>query len=72
MAKCWKYWRDHSLTIIVWAIGIGLTGWAIWLIWPLEPKDWFDVLTGLGAGVLTVALFNVLSGPFREVNKPDE
>jgi hypothetical protein len=41
-------------------------------VWPLENDRWFDIWSGLGAGTLTVALFNFLSGPLREKNKPED
>ena len=65
-------WRNHSLTVVLSALGIGLTALAMWLVWPLEPDRWFDVVSGLGAGTLTVALFNWLSGPLVEKNLPEE
>jgi thiol:disulfide interchange protein len=66
-----RIWRNHSLTIVLTVLGCGLTALAIWLVWPLELDRWFDILSGLGAGLLTVALFNLLSGPLREKNKPE-
>jgi thiol:disulfide interchange protein len=67
-----KCWRDHSLTIVLTLLGLLLTGLGVWHVWPLENDRWFDIWSGLGAGTLTVALFNWLSGPLRERNKPEE
>jgi thiol:disulfide interchange protein len=65
-------WRNHSLTIVLTGLGLFLTVLALYFVWPLEPDRWFDILSGFGSGVLTVALFNWLSGPLREKNKPEE
>ena len=63
-----RLWREHSLTIVLWAIGIPLTAAA----WLLEPGKGFDTILSLGAGVLTVALFYTASNFLREVAKPEE
>jgi hypothetical protein len=67
-----QLWRDHSLTIVLTALGIVLTLVSLLFVWPLDPDRWFDIFAGLGSGVLTVALFNWLSGPLRERNKPEK
>lgn len=67
-----RLWRNHSLTIVLTALGIALTAYAMWHVWPLDEARWFDVWSGLGAGTLTVALFNWLSGPLVERNRPEE
>jgi zinc transporter ZupT len=72
LVDCSRLWRNHSLTIVLTALGIALTALALCFVWPLEADRWFDILSGFGSGVLTVALFNWLSGPLREANKPEE
>jgi hypothetical protein len=67
-----KLWECHSLTIVLTVLGLVATCLAVALVWPLEADRWFDLLSGLGAGFLTVALFNWLSGPLVERNKPEE
>jgi hypothetical protein len=64
-----RLWRDHSLTIILWAIGLTLT--ALAFFW--EPGSWgWDLFMTFGGGCSTVALFYSLAGCFRERNKPEE
>jgi hypothetical protein len=65
-------WKNHSLTVVLTALGLVATAIAIAFVWPLEADRWFDLLSGLGAGFLTVALFQWLSGPLVERNKPEE
>jgi len=67
-----RVWQNHSLTVVLTFLGLSATALAVWYVWPLEADRWFDLLSGLGAGFLTVALFNWLSGPLRERNKPEE
>jgi hypothetical protein len=43
----------------------------MWFVWPLEPDRWFDIFSGIGAGLGTVAVMNWLAGPFYERNKPE-
>ena len=71
MVDCKRLWRNHSLTVVLTSLGIGLTALAVWIVWPLEQDRWFDLISGFGAGTLTVALFNWLSGPWWR-NKPEE
>jgi hypothetical protein len=66
-----RIWRDHSLTIILSIVALGSTVIAVSFVWPLSPDRWFDLFSGIGAGFLTIAGFNWLSGPFRERNKPE-
>ena len=63
-----KLWRDHSLTIVLWSFGLVCTATAFCF----DEGKVFDLFLGLGLGVITVALFNTLSGPLRERNKPEE
>jgi hypothetical protein len=72
LVDCKRLWRNHSLTVVLTALGIGLTALAAYLVWPLERDRWFDLISGIGAGTLTVALFNFLSGPLVEKNLPEE
>jgi thiol:disulfide interchange protein len=67
-----RLWRDHSLSIILTAIGVTFVGVAVWLVWPVSRDRWFDIASGLGLGTLTVALFYGLAGCFRERNKPED
>ena len=60
-------WRDHSLTIVLGAIGIGLLAIAF-----AFDEKWWDVISGLGQGTLTGALVFWLSRFFREVSKPED
>lgn len=61
------WWRDHSLTIVLGGLAILLMLPCI----PLEPGEAWDTFMTLGGGCGTVALLNLLSGPFRERNRPD-
>jgi hypothetical protein len=63
-----KFWQDHSLTIILAAIGLALLAIAI----PFREGTWFDTILGLGHGALTAALLYFLSAYFREKNKPED
>jgi hypothetical protein len=66
-----RLWRDHSLSIVLTVFGFASTFIGAWFVWPLEAERWFDLSTGVGAGFLTVAAFNWLSGPLRERNRPE-
>ena len=60
--------RDHSLSLTCLTLGT----LCIVMAWPYyELSRWWDVWLGFGHGFLTVALFNLLSGPLRERNKPE-
>ena len=63
-----RWWRDHSLTIIMAVIGTALLIFAF----THEEGKWFDLWLALGAGVLTVGLFYLLSQFFREKTKPED
>lgn len=64
-----RIWRDHSLTIICLIVGsIGTV--AAWSLFD-EGKA-FDTLLGLSLGFITVGLFYLMAGPFREKNKPED
>jgi hypothetical protein len=53
---------------VLWALGLAF----LILAFRFEPGRVFDLFLGLGLGLLTVALFNTLSGPLRERNKPEK
>lgn len=69
---CRRCWRDHSLTVVLAVIAAAALAVAVWLVWPLSAERWFDLLSGAGLGLGTVALFYWASGYFRERNKPEE
>jgi hypothetical protein len=64
-----RLWRDHSLTIILAAIGTVL--FAVAMRFEQGSRGW-DIVLGLSQGTLTVCLFYALAGCFREKNKPEE
>lgn len=68
LTRCRRIWRDHSLSIVSTVIGTGLIVWAF----RFDEGQVFDLLLGLGQGVLTAALVFILSGPLRERNRPEE
>jgi len=59
-----RLWRDHSLTIVLTVIGLACLGLAFVHAW--------DFWLGLFHAAIGVALLNLLAGPFRERNKPEE
>jgi hypothetical protein len=61
------WWHDHSLTVVLAAIGISLLA----IAFAFEDK-WWDVVSGLGQGTLTGALVFWLSRYFRETAKPED
>jgi uncharacterized membrane protein YjjP (DUF1212 family) len=62
------FWRNHSLTIIMTAIGIALTAFAFLF----QEGKWFDLWLGLGQGTLTTSAVFFLSRFFRETAKPED
>lgn len=60
-------WRNHSLTIVLLLIGTA----TIAIAWLFEDK-WWDMLSGLGQGILTGGLVFYLSRYFRETAKPED
>jgi len=65
-----KFWRDHSLTIVLGILGtIGIL--VAFTFESSEPRL-FDLWLSLGSGALTVALFWFLSQFFREKAKPED
>jgi hypothetical protein len=62
------FWRDHSLTIVMAAIGAALTAGAF----AFEEGKAFDLVLGLGQGTLTTAALFFLSQYFREKAKPED
>ena len=62
-----ELWRDHSLTIVL--VAIGVTTIAIGFLF---DEKWWDVISGLGQGTLTGGLVFYLSRYFRETAKPED
>ena len=62
------FWRDHSLTIVMGALGALLTAGAF----AFEEGKLFDLVLGLGQGTLTTAAVFFLSQYFREKAKPED
>jgi hypothetical protein len=60
-------WRDHSLTIVLAVAGVTMIAIAF-----LFEDKWWDVISGLGQGILTGGLVFFLSRFFREVSKPED
>jgi len=60
-------WREHSLTLVLAAIGVALLAVAF----AFEEKLW-DLISGLGQGTLTGALVFWLSRYFRETARPED
>lgn len=63
-----KFWNEHSLSVVMVSLGIGLIVFAF----IFEEGKIFDLWLGLGQGVLTAALLFVLSRWFRETAKPED
>jgi hypothetical protein len=63
-----RLWRDHSLSIVLAALGVGCIAYAF----RHEEGQWFDLWLGLGQSTLTVSLFYVLSAWLRERNRPED
>ena len=63
-----KFWRDHSLTIVMTSTGCGM----ILFSFTFEAGKWFDLWLGLGQGMLTASLLFFLSQFFRETTKPED
>ena len=63
-----QWWQDHSLTIVMAAIGVGVTAFAF----VFDDGRAFDLFLGLGLGTLTVGLFYFLSQFFKETTKPED
>ncbi len=61
-----EFLDDHSLTTFLTLLGLEFLASA-WMFTPREGGEW-DVLSGLGIGILTGALINWTSGPLRERN----
>jgi hypothetical protein len=64
-----EFWRDHSLTIVLTAIGCAFT--LLGMV-AFEEGKWFDLIMGFGQGTLTVGLLYFLSYYFRETVKPED
>lgn len=63
-----RCWRDHSLTIVSFLIGTGLTASAYFL----KEGTWFDIVAGIGTAFVGVAGYGFLTWVFREVRRPDD
>ena len=63
-----SFWRDHSLTIVMGSLGVALTAGAF----AFEEGKLFDLVLGLGQGVLTTSAVFFLSQYFREKAKPED
>lgn len=63
-----RFWRDHSLTIVMGTLGVTLTA----LAFTFEEGRWFDLVLGLGQGTLVTAALFFLSQYFREKTKPED
>lgn len=63
-----KWWRNHSLTIVLTLTGVAL----IIVAFTHDEGKLFDLWLTLGGGSLTVALMNLLSLFFRETAKPED
>jgi len=63
-----RWWRDHSLTVVLAMIGLGCLGLALML---RDNDGLWDFWLGLFHATVGVALLNLLAGPFRERNKPE-
>lgn len=61
-------WRNHSLTIIMLAIGLSLTAVAFLVV----DGRLFDLVLGFGQSTLTTAAIFFLSQFFRETAKPED
>jgi hypothetical protein len=61
---CW----DHSLSLVGLGIGTVLNLVAL----PLPSGKAFDYLLTYGGSFTVVGLWGLLSGPLKEVNKPEE
>ena len=62
-----RVWRHHSLSITLLVVGAVLIAISL----PFGPGQTFDIISMIGGSFLTVALYNLLSGPLREKNRPD-
>jgi len=70
--KLKRLWRNHSLTIYSFALGVVLFARGISYVWPLDEERLFDIFTSLGVGLLTIAILYTLAGVSRETNKPED
>ena len=61
-----KWWREHSLTIFFSIPGLIMTGMGLY--WGMYK----DIIVGLGTTFSALVFYNFLSGPLKEVNKPEE
>jgi hypothetical protein len=63
-----RFWRDHSLTIVLAAVGTALSV----IAFVFDEGKWCDLFMGLGQSCLGVALFYYLSQYFVEKAKPED
>ena len=62
------FWRDHSLTVVLGALGSAFTAAAFLF----EEGKIFDLVLGLGQSILTTGAVFFLSQYFRETTKPED
>jgi hypothetical protein len=72
MIWCRAFWRDHSLTIVSWAITLSFYGFG-----RLYAKDrWdhqdYDFVMNLGHATFSIAILYTLSWFAREKTKPED
>lgn len=63
-----RLWRDHSLTIVMGALGTTVTAGAFLL----DEGRMFDLVLGIGQSILTTGAVFFLSQYFRETTKPED
>jgi hypothetical protein len=62
------FWKDHSLTIVLAALGVAFTGAAFFF----DEGKVFDLVLGIGQSILTTGAVFFLSQYFRETTKPED
>lgn len=81
MIDCVSLWRNHGLSVVFFATGAGCYLAGLWLHHlgpaPTCPSEveWLrtsDFLFNIGHGFFPLAIYNMLAGRLREVNKPEE
>lgn len=69
MKRCW---HEHSLTIVSGLFSLACYTAAFAYIRANFGRDVFDFAMNIGHASLSIFILGLLSGPFRERNKPDE
>ena len=62
----WIY--RHSLSLALSVLGVLICGFSLML----GEGQWFDLVSQTGGAFLTAGLINLLAGPLKETNKPEE